>query len=660
MAKIMPKQKKCKTAGLSMQFLGTLIDTIPSPLFFKDSKGYYLGCNTAFESYLGLTRDQIVGHTVYDIAPRELADVYRKQDQALLDNPCVQIYEARVKYADKTQHDVMFHKAVFNNPEGNPAGLVGVMLDITERKFAERRLSEALEMNQRLIGVAPIGVAAYKALSGQCVSANPALAQIIGATLSEIVQQNFRTIQSWEHNGMLEAAENALVLEKEQHLEPHIITTFGKQIWASVTFTTFISGGEKPLLLLLNDITKERIAKEALAQSEIRYRVLAENLSEGLVMTDESFRLIYGNPKIKQMLGYQEQDFLGMKLLDLVSDQDKNLLQEILQKGEEKLSEGREILLHHRNNSTLSSIFSASFLIDDQGKFLGLVVLFTDITNLRKLEVQLRHAQKLESVGRLAAGIAHEINTPTQFIRDNLVFLQEVFDDLLALIEPLQLVLDSMSSGTYPPDLISKLHSTLEMVDLEYIQKEIPNAFTGALEGVRRVSSIVSAMKSFSHPGTGSKIPTDLNQAIQNTTLICQNEWKYIANLELNLSPNLPLIPCFQDELNQVILNLIINAVHAIDESRELKDGKKGLIRISTQPSKELVKITVEDTGTGIPKEIQPLIFDPFFTTKDVGKGSGQGLAIARSIIVDKHKGTLDFTSEPVKGTTFIITLPLE
>jgi signal transduction histidine kinase len=220
-------------------------------------------------------------------------------------------------------------------------------------------------------------------------------------------------------------------------------------------------------------------------------------------------------------------------------------------------------------------------------------------------------------------------------------------------------VLNATSDDTCPPELISKIREGLKILDLDYLQEEVPNAFRGAFEGVRRVSSIVSAMKEFSHPGTGGKIPTDLNRAIQNTTLICQNEWKYLANLELNLSPDLPLIPCFPDEFNQVILNLVINAVHAIDESRTFKEGEKGLIRITTQPVNGFVRITIEDTGTGIPEEIQPLIFDPFFTTKEIGKGSGQGLAIARSIIVDKHGGTLNFTSEPGKSTTFIILLPM-
>jgi PAS domain S-box-containing protein len=659
MDKIISKQEQIEPADLSMQFLRTLIDTIPSPLFFKDSKGRYLGCNTAFEAYLGLTRDQLVGRSVYDIAPKELADVYSKQDQALIDNPCVQIYEGRVKYADGTHHDVMFHKAVFNNSEGDPAGIVGVMLDISARKLAEQRLSEALELNQRLIGGAPIGVAAYRASSGQCVSANPALAQILGAVPDQLTQQNFRKISSWQPNGMLEAAEKALLLEEEQHLETQINTTFGKQIWASVTFTTLISGGEKHLLLLLNDITKEQQAKEALSRSEIRYRALAENLSEGLVMTDETFRLIYGNAKIKQMLDYQEQELLGMELRDLVSSQERDSFQEALLKGMKELREGREIRLRRRNDSLLSSLFSASSLIDDQGKFSGLVVLFNDITNLRNLEIQLRHAQKLEAVGRLAAGIAHEINTPTQFIRDNLTFLQEVFLDLLDLFKLFRQVLNTTSDDACPPELMAKIREGLQMLDLDYLQEEVPNASKGAFEGLRRVSSIVSAMKEFSHPGTGSKIPTDLNRAIQNTTLICQNEWKYIANLELNLSADLPPIPCFPDEFNQVILNLVINAVHAIDESRASKDGEKGLIRIITQPVDGFARITVEDSGAGIPAEIQPLIFDPFFTTKEIGKGSGQGLAIARSIIVDKHGGTLNFTSEPGRNTTFIISLPM-
>jgi signal transduction histidine kinase len=168
-------------------------------------------------------------------------------------------------------------------------------------------------------------------------------------------------------------------------------------------------------------------------------------------------------------------------------------------------------------------------------------------------------------------------------------------------------------------------------------------------------------MKHFSHPSMGVKKLVDLNQAIESTILVCRNEWKYVADLELELDHTLPMVPCIADEFNQVILNLVINAAHAIEAaSEELEKGTKGLIRILTRHHDQQVEVLVSDTGTGIPENIRARIFDPFFTTKPIGKGSGQGLAIARSIIVDKHRGSIRVETEPGKGTTFILELPLD
>ncbi len=198
-----------------------------------------------------------------------------------------------------------------------------------------------------------------------------------------------------------------------------------------------------------------------------------------------------------------------------------------------------------------------------------------------------------------------------------------------------------------------------EETDFNYLQEEIPKAIKQTLEGVERVAKIVRAMKEFSHPGPKEKTPTNLNRAIENTVTVARNEWKYVAEITLDLDPDLPLVPCLPQEFNQVILNLIVNAAHAIGDVVGHGGQEKGTISVSTRRKGDKVEIKVADTGTGIAPEIRSKIFDPFFTTKEVGKGTGQGLAIARSIIVDKHGGTITFETEVSKGTTFTICLPL-
>lgn len=197
-------------------------------------------------------------------------------------------------------------------------------------------------------------------------------------------------------------------------------------------------------------------------------------------------------------------------------------------------------------------------------------------------------------------------------------------------------------------------------INLDSLVEEIPEAIEQAKEGVSRVSEIVRAMKEFSHPSGKSKVPVDINHAIENTIAVARNEWKYFAEIETNLDPQLPLVPCLEGEINQVILTLIINSVHAITEVLGENPDKKGKISISTSKTGQWCEIKISDTGNGIPREIRDRVFEPFFTTKEVGKGTGQGLAIAHQVIVEKHGGTIHFDSELGKGTTFTIKIPLE
>jgi len=197
-------------------------------------------------------------------------------------------------------------------------------------------------------------------------------------------------------------------------------------------------------------------------------------------------------------------------------------------------------------------------------------------------------------------------------------------------------------------------------MSLDYLRTEVPKAITQLLDGVEHVARIVRAMKEFSHPGPVEKAPVDINRAIESTALVSRNEWKYVAELITDFDPELPRVPCMAGEFNQVILNLIANAAHAIADVVQASPGAKGTIRISTRCHAPWAEIRVSDTGAGIPEAIQGRIFDPFFTTKPVGKGTGQGLSIAHTVIVQKHGGTISFESAPGAGTTFLVQLPLE
>lgn len=287
-----------------------------------------------------------------------------------------------------------------------------------------------------------------------------------------------------------------------------------------------------------------------------------------------------------------------------------------------------------------------------------LLVIGSDVTYRSALEVQLRQAQKLESVGQLAAGIAHEINTPTQYIGDNVRFLKDSFQDLKNLLASYDRLLAAAKDKALSDETVQEVAAAVQRADAGYLLDEIPKAIEQTLEGVSRVSTLVSAMKEFSHPGTKEKTPLNLNHAIESTITVARNEWKYVADVETEFDPSLPQISCQPGEFNQVILNLIVNAAHAINDVVGKGGSKKGKIRVQTLNFPEWVEIRIGDTGSGIPEKVRARIFDPFFTTKEIGKGTGQGLAIARSVVVDKHGGSIDFETEDGKGTTFVIRLP--
>jgi signal transduction histidine kinase len=284
----------------------------------------------------------------------------------------------------------------------------------------------------------------------------------------------------------------------------------------------------------------------------------------------------------------------------------------------------------------------------------GFLLIGSDISDRRLLELQLERSRKLEAIGELAAGVAHEINTPTQLVGSNLRFLGQQLEPVLTLIEKVYELNQAVKAGTATPKMALALEKAAAAAHLEYFRQEAPKAIEQSLEGIDRISHIVAAMRFFSHPGGDNKEMASLNQIIENALSLSRNEWKNVAEVRTDLDADLPPVECLPSELSQVVLNLIINAVHAIQDT----GGDEGQIVITSRKIDSAVEVRIADNGSGIPENIRARIFDPFFTTKDVGRGTGQGLAIAHAVIVKKHGGTIEFESELGRGTTFIIRLP--
>jgi two-component system, NtrC family, sensor kinase len=277
----------------------------------------------------------------------------------------------------------------------------------------------------------------------------------------------------------------------------------------------------------------------------------------------------------------------------------------------------------------------------------------------KSIESRCQSQSNMAAMGQLAAGIAHEINTPAQYVSDNIHFLQDAFDGFLSIISQYQRFYQLVKSGTATADTVRDLQETLSDVDMEYLIEQVPQAIQQSFQGMERITQIIEAIRDFSHPGLMEKKAVDVNQAIRNTVTVTRNIWKYACEMETAFNENMPRVFCQPGEINQVILNLIVNAADAIKDVVGDKPNKKGSIQISTHLIDGWAEIRISDTGRGIPEPIQGKIFDPFFTTKPVGKGTGQGLAISAAVIAN-HGGTIEFVTRQEIGTTFIIRLPLE
>jgi len=408
--------------------------------------------------------------------------------------------------------------------------------------------------------------------------------------------------------------------------------------------------------------------REALDESEERFRLLVSNIP-GAVYTralDADLTIVFAGDAIEEITGYPAQSLTGSRDLAYASIVHPDDRDYVAREIHAAVRDGRHYGLAYRiiradgNEAWVGDRGQAVHV--GQGQAARLYGTLSDITerkrleaDSRRMELELRVAQKLEAVGQLAAGIAHEINTPVQFVGDSVRFLEDAFEDLGQLLTDYREVCVAATSNGGEA-LRARLERAEEEADLAYLKERIPAAFERTLEGVERVASIVRAMKEFAHPQS-EQAPADLNRALTTTLTVARNEYKYIAELETELA-TLPPVVCNVSDLNQVFLNLIVNAAHAIEDARP-GGSAMGTIRIRTRCEGEDVLISIADSGCGIPEEIRSRVFDPFFTTKAVGRGSGQGLAIARAI-VDRHGGTIECETELGSGTTFTIRLPIQ
>jgi signal transduction histidine kinase len=408
----------------------------------------------------------------------------------------------------------------------------------------------------------------------------------------------------------------------------------------------------------LEKLVSERTRE--LERGREQYRLVVEGTQAipfALDVEDGHFEYI--GPQGPARLGFSEDLWKGIGFLDRLMPRDRNaaVRERIDVSTTGNFEVETSVLTQDDRRVDLRWVASCE-QSETTGQHKVLRGMMLDVTDQRRLENELAQAQKLESVGRLAAGVAHEINTPVQFVSDSVSFVREAMDDLSSIVDRYRELRAATEQGRDVAAAAKAAEEAEDDADLDYILENAPVALDRARDGLSRVAAIVRSMKEFAHPDRKETTQVDLNQAIASTLVIATNEYKYVADVETDFAP-LPHVSCYAGEINQVVLNLIVNAAHAIGDVVKESPGNRGKIRVSTTLFGDHVEIAITDSGRGIPPEVRARIFDPFFTTKEVGKGTGQGLAIARAVVVDKHGGTLRFDTEVGKGTTFYIRLPI-
>ncbi len=567
-------------------------------------------------------------------------------------------------------------------------GVVTVRTDVSEITRSREELSRLQKTYERLLASAGQGIFGIDA-DEIITYANPMAGTLLGFSREDLVGMNYHELMSDAATACPLPALPALP-NRQSALEGRFLRADGSAFYAEAVLTPLIEDGRpQGAVLVFHDVSlrkryEEGIAnhqreleklveertstlsreidqrartEEALRKSTGRLIGIASTLVEGVLLTDLNGHILFANRSAQRLLGDENRPLAGTDLDESMRIEDSGSPRSFADGPLQRTADGGEAAIIEdavfvtADGRRLSMAYAAAPL-EEEGKRRGVVISFRSIETLKQAQFEALQASRLASVGQLAAGIAHEINTPIQYVGDNLRFIS---DSLTSIAETLDRLRTLVNGEAAPPALRADVERLFADNDLGYLLEELPQAAAQSLDGVAHVAHIVRSMKDFSHPGGAGKVSTDINHAIDSTITVSRNEWKHQAEIETVLAPDLPHIPCLPAEINQVLLNLITNAAHAIESE---KSGTLGRITISTRAIEDGIEIRVADNGPGVPAAIRDKIFDPFFTTKPVGKGTGQGLSICLDVIAHKHGGKLFLEDVTPKGACFVIQLP--
>ncbi len=635
------------------------LESAPVAIYHTDAKGQINYANPAYRRLLNLGPTESLENWINVVHPDDCSRMRANWADFCLD-PRPVAFEYRTAPRGGGVR-VLTEQVV---AAAGTAGFIGTITDITDQVEARAHLERAQILSHCTFEQAPIGIV-YMDRDGRILRGNQAFCNFLGVKPGEIETLSIADLTHDAH-----VVNNSTEFERLWRgdtdildMETRYVRADHRTMWvrATTALVRDTNGAPSCAVKFIRDISARKDLASALEDNQRLLQAVIADLPIAIRACDVDGRVFLHNSAAAELfaIGAAREDPRALEVFlpdgeTSVPTEERPLARAL--RGETVTNV--ELLMVRPGIAVRTTLGSARRLIGQNGDCLGAVAVTQDVTQRKALERELAQAQKLESVGQLAAGVAHEINTPIQFVSDNIQFVRSSLPDLAGVIHAYRKLQEAVQSAG-DIEAAARLAAEAERAaDLDYVMENAAPAIESSVEGLARIATIVRSMKEFAHPDRAEKTLADLNQAIRSTLVVAHNEYKYVADVETEFG-ELPAVPCYLGEINQVILNLLVNASHAISDVVKVAGGR-GKITVRTRLDGDEVEISIADTGTGIPEAARNKIFDPFFTTKEVGKGTGQGLAIARSVIVNKHSGTLHFETGCGVGSAFYIRLPVD